>query len=65
MKNVFMYNPRQQYDWEFADIVVSQLNKMNYKAEADMGISQMRIFSNASKEAVEIALSKAEEIFFK
>ena len=65
MELVYSYNPRQQYDWEFADIVVSQLNKMNYKAEADMGISQMRILSNASKEAVEIALSKSEEIFFK
>ena len=65
MKNVFSYNPKYQYDYDFSDIVVDELIKMNYKAKSDMGISQMKILSNASRQEVKIVLLKAEEIFFK
>ena len=65
MKTVFSYNPENEYDYDFADILVEELKKLNYKAESDMGISQMKILSNASRQEVKIVLLKAEEIFFK
>ncbi len=55
MKNVFMYNPKYDYDkdYDWADKLVNAIIKKGYKAEADMGISQMRIFSDMPKKMVD------------
>jgi hypothetical protein len=53
MKNVFDYNPKQCYGYDFADDLVNKLKKQGFKARADMGISQMRIFSDAPQKVVD------------
>ena len=47
MKSQFMYNPKHEYSYETAELVVKELQKQGYKAECDMGISQMKINTNA------------------
>ena len=64
MKTVFSFNPRTHFNHDFAYILVIQLKKLGYRSKSDMGISQMKIQSTASKDAFKIAFSKAEEIFF-
>ena len=61
VRNSFMYNPRQEYDWDFADVVVEELIKLDYEAHSDMGISQMRIFTNAPKDVMSEVIDKTWE----
>lgn len=47
MKSQFSYNPKVEYSYETAENVVKELQKQGFKAERYMGISQMKIHTNA------------------
>ena len=51
MKEVYSFNPRLEYHKEdFEERLVDALISLGYDAEWDMGISQMRVFSNAPQD---------------
>ena len=53
MNYVFSYNPNQCHGYDFAYKLVKELKKQGFKAESYMGISQMRVSSDAPKKDVD------------
>ena len=43
----YSYNPKNQYSYNTAELVVKELQKQGYQARCSMGISQMKIQCNA------------------
>ena len=64
MKSQFTYNPKHQYSYETAELVVKELQEQGYKAECDMGISQMKIASESPQHILNRVLGEVwdEEI---
>lgn len=57
LKSKLNYNPKQVYGYEFADKLSDILNILGYKTESNMGISQMRITSQAPKNVFDRVVS--------
>ena len=58
MKYVYSYNTKQWNDWDLGDKLAKRLRKLGYKAKAEMGISLMRVISNAPQRIVDEQLEE-------
>ena len=61
------YNPKYEYTYDTAELVVKKLQKMGYKARCIMGISQMKIASESPQHILNRVLGEVwdEEILKK